>query len=212
MARVSAKAVAEREKLARALLSKGATTDQVQAEMVKFDCGNGRTGVKMTPARMMELEREVKGVRTGATADNRIPGNSLGATPDAQGQGSDLERETETQADGLAAPPSARVVGHLHKPEAAPNIQRMVMDDGREDGSFFPATAFQDGSIPVARCEPGTTYTTRSKDGDGPVARAGLTGKFTGQEKGLYCFAMDDGRVFKLWADERVLITERGTP
>src|SRR5512139_3126265 len=100
--------------------------------MMAYDCGGGRTGVRMTPARLAEIAAETKGGKP--------------ATQAAHGE-------------------SDEVLTHENPP--AP------------------------GSLRVSQCQPGKSYVSR---GDA----TNIVGVYRGEEKGLHCFDMADGRTFKL--------------
>jgi hypothetical protein len=186
MPRISREAVAGREALARRLFQEGKGADVVQKAMQEYDVGGGRKGLKMAPARLAEIETEVKGGPRVRVPDS----NTVSSVPV---RAPDSSRET--------GPVLGNSVGD--SPEDREEDNELEVDSEQEEG--LAETSPSDGSISVKRCRVGSAYKTSTKDG----SRIELTGVYAGEEKGLACFQMEDGRVFKLWADERVY-EERG--
>lgn len=169
MPRLSANAVAAREKLAREMLTAGKSLSDVQKAMMEFVCNDkGLKGIKMTPARLEEIAKEVK-----------------------EGNGGDRHSSTN----------SSRPSSVVHSASNGSAVFTETLEAEPVQSAPFVAEAHssaKDGSISVRRCQLATKY----QDTDPGTIQ--LTGEFIGEDAGLFCFRMEDGRVFKLRSDERV--------
>ena len=219
MPRVSAVAVAAREALAREMFRAGRTVEQVQAAMVEFDVGGGRKGLKMNPVRLKEIEKEVAGGRGNSNTTDIVPVLS------GAGDGADIDRGKRRTAPApapspalvpvsprdraKASPPTCLAPFDFHKTKSevtlGPSLKEGV-DKHRAIETFYPQavvpTPGEDDApkppgVRAERCQHGNRYASKVTNGE-------IVGTYKGVDGDLCVFAMDDGRVFKLWRDEKV--------
>lgn len=203
MPRISREAVTRRETLARILFKEGKTPEEVQARMMEVDVGGGRKGLKMESGRLLELAR----VHAPKKEPDKAETNNE--------KGSRIHKEIAAHYDALKEPNTNErpsFVRAVHEPVRAPSLVGAIVGPAVEpptETSASSSATEEDGPASMAAPDTGTGVIrahqcrigTQYADVDLPA----LVGTFTGTHGGLYCFEMSDGRVFKLYNNDKVL-------
>lgn len=183
--RISREAVTRREALARTLFKGGKTPEEVQAAMIEVDVGGGRKGLKMESGRLAELAR--------AHAPKKTPNKDT----------DEQRRDTNSAIVGVSKPVPSLVPDMVHESVLGgldDNSSVIAPGGAAEEGGSASVAAPDSGTgtgiIRAHQCRVGITYTD--------LELPSLVGVFTGTHGGLYCFQMNDGRVFKLYNNDKV--------
>lgn len=207
MPRISREAVTRREALARTLFKEGKTPEEVQAAMMEVDVGGGRKGLKMESGRLAELARAHapkkepdKNTDTGTDVDPNVTHRIQEAEVDLAATRARIEegkKDARTSGLGYYTGMPEEVAADLKEGSLLfpPTKEKLEREESAVASDTVPG-----GIIRAHQCRIGTKYA----DVDLPS----LVGTFTSTHGGLYCFEMEDGRVFKLYNNDKVRVHE----